>query len=408
MRIRAFQALRPDPQLAAQVASLPYDVVNTAEAAALAEGNPISFLHVVRAEIDLPAGTSLYAPEVYAKARENLAKLQTDGALVREDAPCVYIYEQEMNGHVQRGLASVCHIEDYENNLIKKHEKTRQQKEDDRTMLNKTLGAHPGPVFLTYKDDPAVDQLVEAATAGEPFISFTAPDGVRHTVWRVEGGQDFVEAFAKIPVTYVADGHHRSASAARVGAERRAANPDHTGEEDYNWFLTVNFPASQLKVLPYNRLVYDLNGHSAESFLAAVREVAEVTEGTEGASPSPAQIGDVSMFFDGRWYGLRFPEDPEADPISRLDVSKLQDRILDPILAVGDPRTSERIDFIGGIRGTEELEKRVNAGDGPVAFSLYPVSVEQLMDIADADAIMPPKSTWFEPKLRSGLFVHTF
>ena len=405
MRIRAFQGLRPQPELAAQVASLPYDVVNTAEAKALADGNPFSFLHVVRAEIDLPEGTDLYSAPVYAKARENLDKLQADQALVRESGPCMYIYEQEMDGHVQRGLVSVCHIEDYENDLIKKHEKTRPAKEDDRTMLNKTLDAHPGPVFLTYRDDPKVDQLVEAVISGDPFINFVAPDGVRHTIWRVEGGGEFAAAFADIPLTYVADGHHRSASAARVGAERRAANPDHTGEEDYNWFLAVNFPASQLKVLPYNRLVFDLNGHTAGSFLAAVREVAEVTESVD---PNPSKIGDVSMFFDGMWYGLTFPTDPNADPISRLDVSKLQDKILDPILAIGDPRTSERIDFIGGIRGTAELEKRVNNGDGPVAFSMYPVTVEQLMDIADVDAIMPPKSTWFEPKLRSGLFVNTF
>jgi uncharacterized protein (DUF1015 family) len=391
--------------LAAQVASLPYDVVNTEEARALADGNPLSFLHVVRAEIDLPAGTDLYSAPVYAKARENLDQLVASGALIRESTPCMYIYEQEMDGHVQRGLASVCHIEDYENNLIKKHEKTRPAKEDDRTTLNKTLSAHPGPVFLTYQDDPAVDQLVAKATAGDPFISFTAPDGVRHTVWRVEGGREFAEAFARIPATYVADGHHRSASAARVGAERRAANPNHTGEEDYNWFLAVSFPASQLKVLPYNRLVSDLTEHSPESFLAAIREVAEVTV---GADPTPQRIGDVSMYFQGKWYGLTFPADPGTDPISRLDVSKLQDHILDPVLAIGDPRTSERIEFIGGIRGTKELETRVDQGHGPVAFSMFPVTVRQLMEVADADAIMPPKSTWFEPKLRSGLFVHTF
>ena len=405
MRIRAFQGLRPQPDLAAQVASLPYDVVNTEEARALADGNPLSFLHVVRAEIDLPAGTDLYSAPVYDKARKNLDQLVACGALVRESTPCMYIYEQEMDGHVQRGLASVCHIEDYENNLIKKHEKTRPAKENDRTTLNKTLSAHPGPVFLTYQDDSAVDQLVAEATADDPFISFTAPDGVRHTVWRVEGAGEFAEAFARIPATYVADGHHRSASAARVGAERRAANPNHTGEEDYNWFLAVSFPATQLKVLPYNRLVSDLTEHSPESFLAAIREVAEVTE---DANPTPQRAGDVSMYFQGKWYGLAFPDDPGADPISRLDVSKLQDKILDPILAIGDPRTSERIEFIGGIRGTIELETRVDQGHGPVAFSMFPVTVQQLMEIANADAIMPPKSTWFEPKLRSGLFVHTF
>jgi len=404
MKIRAFKGLRPDPQHAAKVASLPYDVVNTSEARELAQGNPHSFLHVVRAEIDLPEGTDLYSDPVYTKAKENLDQLQATGALVREEAPSLYVYQQVMDGHKQKGLVSVCHIEDYLNDLIKKHEKTRPQKEDDRTKLNATLNAHPGPVFLTYRDDETINASIDQITQEEPLIDFTAPDGVQHTVWRVAQTEALVSAFADIPFSYVADGHHRSASAARVGAERKANNPNHTGEEDYNWFLAVNFPASQLKILPYNRLVFDLNGHSEEDFLERVKSVATVTEDVD---PSPNQVGKVSMYFNNRWYGLEFAPDESLDPVSRLDISRLQDSILSPILGIEDPRTSDRIDFIGGIRGTEELEKRVHNGDGPVAFSMYPVTIGQLMDIADAGATMPPKSTWFEPKLRSGLFVHT-
>lgn len=405
MKIRAFQGLRPNPNQAASVASLPYDVVNTEEASQLAEGNPNSFLHVVRAEIDLPKGTDIYSDPVYAKAKENLDRLQETGALERETGPCLYIYQQIMNGHKQRGLVSVCHIDDYLNDLIKKHEKTRPQKEDDRTKLNSTLSAHPGPVFLTYRDDASIDARINDITQSDSFIDFTAPDRVQHTIWKIEDTEELVSAFADIPFSYVADGHHRSASAARVGAERKANNPSHTGEEDYNWFLAVNFPASQLKVLPYNRLVFDLNGHSEETFLEKVKAVATVTE---GAAPSPDAVGAMSMYFKGQWFGIEFPEDGSLDPVSRLDISRLQDEILGPILGIDDPRTSNRIDFVGGIRGTEELVKRVENGDGPVAFSMYPVTIEQLMDIADAGATMPPKSTWFEPKLRSGLFIHTF
>lgn len=405
MRIRAFQGLRPKPGNAATVASLPYDVVNTEEARELASGNPHSFLHVVRAEIDLPEDTDPYSPLVYATAKKNLQALQDNGVIERESEPCLYVYQQKMGDHVQRGVVAVCHIEDYENNLIKKHEKTRQAKEDDRTRLNRALGAHPGPVFLTYEDEAKINELVASVVATQPLADFVAVDGVGHTVWRIPGGKDFVDAFKAVPVFYVADGHHRSASAARVGKELRDANPNHTGDEDYNWFLTVLFPATELKVLPYNRLVLDLNGHGPEDFLAQIKNVCPVTE---GATPSPSDIGQVSMYFQGKWYGLDLTGLAASDPISQLDVSKLQDYILTPILAIDDPRTSDRIEFIGGIRGTKELIKRVDKGDGPIAFSMYPVTVEQLMAIADAGQIMPPKSTWFEPKLRSGLFVHTF
>jgi len=405
MRIRAFQGLRPTPELAAQVASLPYDVVNTEEARALADGNPHSFLHVVRAEIDLPEGTDVYSDPVYKKAAENLKMLQENGSLVRETEPCVYLYQQEMDGKRQRGLTAVCHVDDYEKDVIKKHEKTRKAKEDDRTKLNTTLGAHPGPVFLTFKDDATIQQKIEATVATEPFIDFTAPDGVKHTVWRIAGGQEWVSAFKDIPVAYVADGHHRSASAARVGKEKAAANPNHTGEEDYNWFLAVIFPASELNVLPYNRVVADLNGLKPDTLLEAIGKVCKVTP---NAKASPQQLGHVSLYIDGKWFDIDLQIPANASAIECLDAYQLQEKVLSPILGIDDPRTSDRVDFVGGIRGTGELVKRVDTGRDAAAFSMYPVTVKQLMDIADAGEIMPPKSTWFEPKLRSGLFVHTF
>ena len=405
LRIKAFQGLRPVEQLVAEVACVPYDVVNRAESAELAKGNPNSLLHVDRAEIDLPEEVDPYSDQVYAKALENFQSLQAKGALVRESAPCIYLYQQRMGNHTQVGIASVCHIEDYENDIIKKHEKTRKDKEDDRTRLINTISADTGPVFLTYRETSEIDALVDAVRKNAPLYDFTAPDGIQHTVWRIADAAPFVAAFAKVDVAYVADGHHRTASAARVGCERRAANPNHTGDEEYNWFLAVTFPANQLRILPYNRCVKDLNGHSPEAFLA---EVAKSFKVTENVDPTPTQPGNVSMYLGGKWYGLSWTPDLNADPISRLDVTVLQDRLLAPLLGIDDPRTSKRIDFIGGIRGTGELVQLVDGGKGAVAFSMYPTTVEQLMDIADAGQIMPPKSTWFEPKLRSGLFIHTF
>lgn len=404
MRIHPFQGLVPVPAAAPEVACVPYDVVNAAEAAALAAGKPHSLLHVDRAEIDLPAGTDPYSDAVYARARENFETLQRAGVLVRETEPCLYIYQQQMGGHVQRGLVAGCHVDDYDAGLIKKHEKTRKDKEDDRTRLIDTLGADTGPVFLTYRDHPGVNALVNAKTAEKPVHDFTAPDGIRHTLWRIPGGAEWVAEFAAVPVTYIADGHHRAASAARVARLRRERNAGHTGREEYNWFLCVLFPASELKILPYNRLVTDLNGLSAADFRARVQAVFGLQE---NAAPEPAVVGQVSMYLEGKWYGLTIPVDPQADPVSRLDVSVLQDRLLAPVLGIDDVRTSKRIDFVGGIRGPGELVRRIDA-EGGVAFSMYPVTLTQLMDIADAGQIMPPKSTWFEPKLRSGLVIHTF
>jgi len=405
LRVRAFQGLSPKPELAAEIACVPYDVVSRGEASALAADNPLSLMHVDRAEINLPADTNPYADIVYATAKKNLDQLVSEGALAREAAPAIYLYRQQMGNHVQTGVAGVCHIDDYENDVIRKHEKTRKDKEDDRTRLIGTLSANTGPVFLTYRPRADIDALVAGETALPPAVDFLAPDGIRHTLWRAQDPEAVCKAFSHVPLAYVADGHHRSASAARVGRERRAANPGHTGGEDYNWFLCVLFPADQLQILPYNRVVADLNGSPAAAFLEELEKRFHVSA---SADPAPGAPGQVSMFLDGRWIGLAWDPDASADPVSQLDVSVLQDRLLAPLLGIDDPRTSKRIDFVGGIRGTRELEERVRSGTAAVAFSMFPVTCDQLMAIADAGQIMPPKSTWFEPKLRSGLFIHTF
>lgn len=407
MRVKAFPSLVPAAGKAETIASVPYDVVNTAEARALAEGNPHSFLRVVRAELEFPDDTDPYGDEIYERSKQNLDALQSDGILVREPEPCVYLYRQIMNGHSQIGITLACHIEDYENDIIRKHEKTRPVKENDRTKLTDVLSANTGPVFLTYKDSDAVDAFVnDWIQNNEPSVDFTDDVSVQHTVWRVpeSEGKALLDDIGEIPLSYVADGHHRSASAARVGKERREANPDHDGTENYNWFLAVMFPASQLKILSYNRIVKDLNGLSADSFLQRVSESFTLDSNGE---KTPDSSESLCIYVDGNWHTIRWDEVDSESPIDRLDVAVLQDRLLAPILGIGDPRTDTRIDFVGGIRGTEELEKRVDNGDWAVAFSMYPTTVQQLIDIADANEIMPPKSTWFEPKLRSGLFVYT-
>ena len=407
MRVKAFPALVPAPGKAEDIASVPYDVVNTEEARALAEGRPNSFLRVVRAEIELPVETNPYSDAVYENSKRNFERLQSEGLFVREPEACVYLYRQIMNGHAQIGITLCCHIEDYENDIIRKHEKTRKVKEDDRPRLTATLSANTGPVFLTYKDVAVIDTFVDQwVTAHEPTIDFIDDVKVQHTVWRVTGpdAAPILSALGDVPFSYVADGHHRSASAARVGKERRDANPDHTGEENYNWFLSVLFPASQLNILPYNRVVKDLNGLSADSFL---QRLAEKFHLDSNGQKSPEGSESPCVYLDGNWHTLSWDTVASGNPIDRLDVSFLQDHILTPLLGIGDPRTDDRIDFIGGIRGTSELEKRVNSGDWAVAFSMFPTTVQQLIDIADAGEIMPPKSTWFEPKLRSGLFVYT-
>jgi len=407
VRLHPFDALRPKSELASRVAAVPYDVVNRDEACELAQGNPYSFLHVGRADIDLPADVDPHDPRIYRKAREALDRFVTQGVLVREGAPALYLYRQVMSGRVQTGVVGCVHIDDYEQDVIRKHEKTRQDKEDDRTRHVLTLEAHAEPVFLTYRGLPRIDVLSEAVVATQPVHDFTAPDGVRHTVWRISDPVSWLEAFREVPHAYVADGHHRSASAWRAGKERRAANPNHRGDEEYNWFLAVLFPGDQLTIMPYNRVVRDLGGKSPAEVLQALRLVGRVSPADH---PSPSRSGTFCVYLADAWYRVELDEEriDRKDPIGSLDVSLLQDQVLGPILGVGDPRTDKRLDFVGGIRGPAELERRVNSGEMAIAFSLYPTTVDQLMAVSDAGAMMPPKSTWFEPKLRSGLFVHTF
>lgn len=404
MRISPFKALRPGPEAAPRVAAPPYDVVSAAEAKVLAAGNPHHFLHVTRAEIDMPDGTDPACDAVYAQGRRALDELRRSRVLIEERAASLYIYRLELAGHVQHGVAACLDIEDYIRQTIRTHEKTRQDKEDDRARHIRILEANTGPVFLLYRRRAAIDTLIAGIERGEPLCAFTAADGVRHTVWRAPDPLALQQAFAAVDVCYIADGHHRAAAAVRVGQERRAANPAHTGQEEYNRFLGVLFPDNQLRILPYNRAVHDLNGLSTETFLAAVRSRFAVRE---QAAPAPAAPQRASMYLAGRWYGLAWEVAGDADPVSTLDVSVLQERLLAPVLGIDDPRTSGRIDFIGGIRGHEELARLVDTGRAAVAFSMYPTTVDQLMAIADAGQMMPPKSTWFEPKLRSGLLVHT-
>jgi uncharacterized protein (DUF1015 family) len=408
MRLRSFQGLVPAQQFAADVAAVPYDVVNREEAHALAHDKPLNLLHVDRAEIDLPLSVDPYDAQVYAQAAQAFAKLQADGVLVRESGKCMYLYRQTMGTHSQTGLVATCHVQDYEQDIIKKHEKTRQDKEDDRTRLVDTLSANTGPIFLTYRGTASIQAIIDAALTAPAIHDLTAPDGVRHQVWKVatDACQSLEALFAAdVPCAYIADGHHRAASAFRVGKLRQAANPGSTGDEDYHWFLSVLFPGNELAILPYNRAVKDLNGQSPEAFLAKVSSLFTLAPTTV---KSPTRPGQCCMYFGGEWHELQWAPAADASPIDLLDVSILQDRLLAPVLGIDDPRTSKRIDFIGGIRGTAELEKLVDSGAHAVAFSMYPTTVDQLMAISDAGQIMPPKSTWFEPKLRSGLFIHTF
>jgi len=403
MQIRPFKSWCARPDLAKKVAAVPYDVVNTAEARELAAGNPYSFLHVSRAEIDMSAGIDPYGDQVYLRGRDTLNRFREEGTLIQEATPQLYLYRQVMGPHVQRGIVACCSTVEYEQKIIKIHEKTRQDKEDDRTRHIKTLNAQSGPVFLLYRDDTTLNALVTETEKSAPLFDFVASDGIAHTGWKFASPEKVVTAFKRVPVAYIADGHHRAASAVRVAKERRALHPQQTGEESYNWFLGVLFPASQMQILAYNRLVKDLNGLASEAFLTMVRTRFSVKITT---NPVPAAPGTVCMLLDGRWYELTWSLPANTPLEGRLDVSVLQDHLLAPVLGIDDPRTNKRIEFVGGIRGTDELEKRVSSGEFSVAFSMYPTTVEQLMDIADVGGIMPPKSTWFEPKLRDGLFTH--
>lgn len=395
MKIRAFAAVRPKEGDAASVASVPYDVVDTAEAKALAADNSKSFLHVSRPEIDLPEGTDCSSVEAYAQARKALDRLMDEGTLVKDAEPHFYAYRQTMGSHEQTGIVATFDTQDYLGGVLKQHEKTRKDKEDDRTRHIEVLEAHTGPAFLTYRDDPAIDLIVFDACQKVPMYDFVAPDGIRHTVWDIGSSSacscdELVELFDRIPVAYIADGHHRSAAASRY-----ALAHEFSGES--RWFMAVIFPASQLKILAYNRLVKDLNGLTKEDFLKRVGERFAV--GVKGER-------NCRMYLDGEWIDLSWSIPAGTDVVGSLDVSYLQDNLLAPVLGIGDPRTDKRISFMGGIRGEDELRAKVDSGEDAVAFAMNPVTVEEMMSIADAGAIMPPKSTWFEPKLRSGLFVH--
>ena len=404
--IRPFRALRPRPDRAESVASVPYDVVNTDEARALADGNPLSFLHVSRPEIDLPPGTDIHSDAVYRKAVENFEKLIADCPLEKESEPSLYLYRLIMGDHEQIGIVACCSIDEYDNSTIRKHERTRRDKEDDRTRHMLMLKAQTGPVFLTYRQRADIGEQVAAAINTTPLFDLTAADGVRHTIWCLGETEALVKSFASVPLLYIADGHHRAASASRARAELKEQSFAHTGKEDYNYFLTVIFPDSQVQILAYNRTVHDLNGLTKDQFLDEIKAQFTITE---DAGPEPPARGNWSMYLDGKWYRLQ--QSPAATlptgTVAALDVSILQDRLLDPILGIKDIRTDKRVDFIGGLRGTKELERLVDEGKAAVAFSLFPTTVNELLMVSDANEIMPPKSTWFEPKLRDGLLIHT-
>jgi uncharacterized protein (DUF1015 family) len=407
--LRPFAAYRPRPALAAAVAARPYDVLNADEARAESAGNPLSFLHVSKPEIDLDPATPHDDPRVYAAGRDNLAALIARGALVADPAPALYVYALTMDGHTQCGVVGCASVDDYWNDIIRKHELTRRDKEEDRCNHVRVTNAHTGPIFLTYRDDAGIDADVAAIVAAEPDNDHVAADGIRHRSWMVRdpGATERLRAgFAALPHLYVADGHHRSAAAAIVGRERRAADPARTGDEEYNFFLAVCFPASQLRILDYNRLVADLNGLASEEFLARIGASFDVADAD--APVRPARKGEFGLFLDGAWRLLRLRASGggATDPVEGLDVSVLQRLLLERVLGIGDPRTDRRIDFVGGIRGLGELERRVRSGEMRLAISMHPTSIDELLAIADAGKVMPPKSTWFEPKLRDGLFVH--
>ena len=393
-----FRALRPAPHAAARVASVPYDVVNTEEARALAAKEPLSFLRVTRSEVDLPADANPYADNVYAQAVANFAALKANAPMVMDDEPSLYVYRLTMGAHVQVGLAGCFSVDEYDRGLVKKHEKTRKDKEDDRTRHITELRAQTGVVFLTYRASQPVDTIAARVVAGTPLYAFVAEDGIKHELWQVTGADAgaLVDAFAALPAVYIADGHHRAASASRAKAALNGA-----GESGA--FIAVAFPDTQMQILPYNRVVKDLAGQSPEQFLEALKACVPVEQGT----PTPSRAGLVSMYFQGAWHQITLPTPAPGTPRDEsLDVAVLQSQVLEPVLKVGDPRSDKRIDFVGGSRGTAELEKLVDSGRAAVAFSLVPTTIDDLIEIADAGGIMPPKSTWFEPKLRDGLLVH--
>ena len=406
--VKPFICIRPAKENAAKVASLPYDVYNRKEACAAVAGNPVSFLNIDRAETQFSDDVDTYADCVYEKARELLDTQIAEGVYVTDAGDHYYLYELTMDGRSQTGIVACSSIDDYVNGVVKKHENTREDKELDRIRHVDTVNAQTGPIFLAYRQNETLKAIVAEEKAKPVLYDFASDDGIRHRVWKIDDPAQTAAieaAFAAIPATYIADGHHRAASAVKVGLKRRAENPGYTGEEPFNYFLSVLFPDEELMILPYNRVVKDLNGMSREQFFEAVKGKFELEE--IGKEPyAPAEKGTFGMYLDNTWYALKvLPQYRSADPVKGLDVSILQDQLLGPVLGIGDPRTDKRIDFIGGIRGLKELERRVRE-DMEIAFSMYPTSIEELLAVADAGLLMPPKSTWFEPKLRSGLFIH--
>ena len=406
--IRPFRCIRPSKEAASAVAALPYDVYDRKEAKEIVKKNPLSFLAVDRAETQFEDGKNPYAPEVYEQAARTLKRWQQEGILTEDESPFYYLYELVMEGRAQTGIVACASVDDYRSGVIARHENTREEKEQDRIRHVDVTNAHTGPIFLAYRSQEELNSLVALEKKKTPLYDFISEDGICHRVWKIEDPQKTEEIhriFSGIPRVYIADGHHRAASAVKVAAMRREANPSWTGNEEFNYFLSVLFPDDQLMIMPYNRVVQDLNGLSREEFLKKTERYFVVTERGRKAF-SPEQKGQVGMYLDGSWYQLDArPEICTDDPVKGLDVSILQDRILGPLLGIGDPRTDSRIRFVGGIRGLSELERLVDSG-AAVAFSMYPTSIRELFEVADAGLLMPPKSTWFEPKLRSGLFIH--
>lgn len=408
--VKPFKGLRPKNELAGKVASQPYDVLNSVEAREAVKGNPYSFLHVVKPEVDLPEDIDIYDDAVYFKAKENFERMRKDNILRQDSEPCLYIYRQIWKGHEQYGIVGRASADEYNNDIIKKHEHTRKKKEDDRTRHVVSLNANAGPVFLTYRDNKKIDEIVAGyCSNNNPEVDFTKEDGIRHTVWVIKDkvlNTEISRIFENdVDNLYVADGHHRSASAARAKAEKMKNDSQPSPDKAYNYFLSVFFPSGQLKILDYNRVLFTMNGLGKDEFLKKIKDSFNIVE---RGRKKPEKQKEFGLYIDGEWYMLQAREDtyPENDPVESLDVAILQNNLLTPILGIGNPKEDENIDFVGGIRGTEELEKRVDSGECTMAFSLYPTGIEQLMGVADAGKVMPPKSTWFEPKLRSGLIVH--
>ena len=412
--VKAFNGIRPVTELATKIAALPYDVMNSDEAREMVVGNPHSFLHVDKPEIDLDPSIDVHDPKVYEKARENLDRMIADGEYTQDETPCLYIYRQIMNGRSQTGIVFCASIDDYMNNIIKKHEFTRADKEEDRINHVDYCDANTGPIFLTYREDQIASEIIDAWIENEskrkPVYNFVAEDGISHIVWVIDNDiiiSEIVDLFKEVDYLYIADGHHRSASAVKVGLKRRAENPNYTGDEEFNYFLAVAFPDNDLMVMDYNRVVKDLNGLTKDELIGKLEEKFTVTESISEEPVKPSKKHTFGMYVENKWYLLEAKDGiyNAEDPIDSLDVAILQNNVLTPILGIEDVRTSDRIDFIGGIRGLKELERRANK-DMKIAFSMYPTEVSDIMSVADIGEVMPPKSTWFEPKLRSGLFVH--